>query len=192
VVREHLKDRRVQKTERLLREALGSLIHEKNYDSIVVREILERANVGRSAFYAHFSDKGALLANSIRQLLSEGPPRPLSASASRFGHTLGFSYPVFEHIDHFRHSSTAMMGRKTRAIVHHHLRRVLIENVTEAIRAATPIALPLPPVLLADYVVSTFILVLNWWVDSRSTLSPREVDDIFLSMVLPTLTATHG
>src|SRR5687768_12283016 len=54
VFREHLKDRRVQKTERLLREALGSLIHEKNYDSIVVREILERANVGRSALYAHF------------------------------------------------------------------------------------------------------------------------------------------
>lgn len=67
------------------------------------------------------------------------------------------------------------------ARVHHHLRRVLIENVTEAIRAATPIGVRVPPDLLADYVVSTFILVLNWWVDSRNTLSPREVDDIFLA-----------
>jgi DNA-binding MarR family transcriptional regulator len=41
-------DRRIQKTQNLLREALVSLIHEKNYDSIVVKEILDRANVGRS------------------------------------------------------------------------------------------------------------------------------------------------
>jgi hypothetical protein len=36
-------------------------------------------------------------------------------------------------------------------------------------------------------VVSTFILVLNWWVDNRSTLSAREVDDVFRSLVFPAL-----
>ncbi len=41
-------DRRIQKTISLLREALVCLIAEKPYDSIVVKEILDRANVGRS------------------------------------------------------------------------------------------------------------------------------------------------
>jgi len=57
---EQVKDRRIQKTKSLLHEALGSLIREKPYDAIVVQEILDRANVGRSTFYMHFSDKDDL------------------------------------------------------------------------------------------------------------------------------------
>jgi hypothetical protein len=41
-------DRRIQKTLNLLHDALGSLIREKPYDEIVVQEILDHANVGRS------------------------------------------------------------------------------------------------------------------------------------------------
>jgi len=45
----------------------------------------------------------------------------------------------------------------------------------------------IPPDLLIQYVASTFILVLNWWLDSRSPLHPREVDELFRSLVLPTV-----
>jgi hypothetical protein len=37
---------------------------------------------------------------------------------------------------------------------------------------------------------STFILVLNWWVERKSTLSPREVNELFRAMILPTLAKT--
>jgi AcrR family transcriptional regulator len=191
LAREQPKDRRVQKTERLLRDALGSLIHEKRYDSIAVREILERANVGRSAFYAHFPDKDALLVAGIRQTLSELPTRQLPPSAHRFAPFVEFSRGLFEHIDRVRHTGTAMKSRKGRAIVHHHLRRVLLETVADAFRRrALPRENRVPPELLAEYVVGTFLLVLNWWVESDSALSPREADDVFLSLVLPTLATT--
>lgn len=186
------KDRRVQKTERLLRDAIGALIHEKSYESIAVREILQRANVGRSAFYAHFSNKDALLATAIEQTLREMPQHSSAASHAQFDRVVGFSCRVFEHIDRFRHTATAMNGRKSRTIVHHHLRRVLLGQVLAAIKDSAPSseqAGRVPARLLAEYVVSTFILVLNWWVDSRSTLSPREVDDIFRVLVLPALAA---
>ena len=39
----------------------------------------------------------------------------------------------------------------------------------------------MPPEQLAQYVAGKLILVLNWWVESKSTLLPREVDDVFLS-----------
>ena len=64
-----VKDRRIQRTQGLLHEALGSLIHEKSYDAISVKEILDRANVGRSTFYMHFGDKDELLLSSIRDML---------------------------------------------------------------------------------------------------------------------------
>ena len=178
----------MQKTERLLRDALGVLIHEKSYDSIAVREILERANVGRSAFYAHFSDKDALLVAGIRHTLSELPSRQLPPSAHRFAPVVAFSHGLFEHIDSVRHSGTAMKSTKGRAIVHHHLRRVLLETVTDVFRrGALPAKNRLPPDLVAEYVVGTFLLVLNWWVERGSALFAREADEVFLSLVLPTL-----
>src|SRR5262245_61151079 len=65
-----LPDRRVQKTRKLLQDALIELVAEKGYESVSIREILDRANVGRSTFYAHFQDKDQLL-HSILDRLDE-------------------------------------------------------------------------------------------------------------------------
>jgi AcrR family transcriptional regulator len=185
-------DRRVQKTQRLLRDALVSLIHEKSYDAIVVKEILERANVGRSAFYAHFHDKDALLASGIHQILHARSRRSLPSGAGRFERAVWFSLPVFEFVSQCRHTADAKMGKTGRVVVHQHLRQILIETIADDVRVMVNrqgADTGMPKDLLVEYIVSTFILVLNWWVESRSPLSPRQVDDLFLSMVLPTLTA---
>ena len=70
----HPKDRRIQKTKALLHEALFSLIVEKNYESIVVNDILDRANVGRSTFYMHFGDKDELLVSGMPLPRVAAPP----------------------------------------------------------------------------------------------------------------------
>jgi len=44
-------------------------------------------------------------------------------------------------------------------------------------------------VLVAQYVASTFTLVLNWWVESRKPLPPKEVNDLFRALILPVLAA---
>ena len=54
-------DRRVRRTRELLRRALLSLVQEKGYDRITVQDILDRADIGRSTFYAHYRDKDDLL-----------------------------------------------------------------------------------------------------------------------------------
>ncbi len=48
----------------------------------------------------------------------------------------------------------------------------------------------IPRDLLVQYVASTFILLLNWWLESRSPLAPKEVNDLFRALILPTLAAT--
>lgn len=62
-------DRRVQKTQQSLRNALIALILEKHYDTISVQDIIERANVGRSTFYLHFRDKEDLFRGDWQRML---------------------------------------------------------------------------------------------------------------------------
>lgn len=188
-----VKDRRIQKTQKLLQEALISLIHEKSYDSIVVKEILSRANVGRSTFYTHFGDKDELLVSGMHDMLRSAQAAGLPPLAKGYEKTIWFSLPIFEHINQHRRAGEAKIGTRGRAIIHEHLQRMLSELIADDVRKGfqgrrkTPG--PMPPDLFVQYMASTFILVLNWWVESRSPLSPKEVNDLFRSLILPTLAA---
>ncbi len=61
-------DRRVRRTRESLHKALISLALEKNYDSITVQEVLDRADVGRSTFYTHFQSMDELLSLGTQEL----------------------------------------------------------------------------------------------------------------------------
>lgn len=185
-------DRRIQKTTNLLREALVSLIAEKPYDSIVVKEILDRANVGRSTFYTHFRDKDDLLISGIHDML--GPvPAPTRTRGKGQEWILWFSLPVFDH--HYRHAHAwgDRIGPRGRTILHEHLRRVLTEIIAEAMtrdfRFGRQPARHIPPELISSYIASTFVLVLNWWLDKRMRLPAKEINDVFRKLTLPTLSA---
>jgi hypothetical protein len=44
-----------------------------------------------------------------------------------------------------------------------------------------------PTGLLVEYIASTFILVLNWWVEGGDPVSAGEVNEFFRALVRPTL-----
>lgn len=54
-------DRRVKYTKMVLQESLLGLLKEKPLKAITVKELCERADVSRGAFYAHYSDPFDLL-----------------------------------------------------------------------------------------------------------------------------------
>lgn len=189
------KDRRVLKTEALLRDALAVLIREKPYDDIVVKEILDRANVGRSTFYTHFRDKDELLLSGIQEMLrSARPPAGGRASARPYESVLWFSLPIFEHIEKHRRTDTAMAPPGRRAM-HEHLRHALtglIEEEVSAVLSRTRPARHASPELLVQWIASTFVLLLNWWVESDTPLPAREADELFGRLIAPSLAGLLG
>jgi hypothetical protein len=64
--------------------------------------------------------------------------------------------------------------------------------VRHALEAGNELTPSIPAGLAVEYIVTTFILVLNWWVESRRPLSAREVDDVFLALAVPALMSASG
>ncbi|MET9214601.1 MULTISPECIES: TetR/AcrR family transcriptional regulator [unclassified Nocardia] len=62
-------DRRVRRTRDNLHRALIELMIERGYDRVTVSDVIERADVGRSTFYAHYRDKDDLLLVSCTEYL---------------------------------------------------------------------------------------------------------------------------
>jgi AcrR family transcriptional regulator len=187
---DRIEDRRVRKTKRLLRDALAALVHEKPLEAVVVKEILARADVGRSTFYAHFRDKDDLLASTVRETLRAGeagvPARPDDPAAD----VLRFSLPLFEHVA--RHlDGGGLSDARARAALHEHLQREVERLVEDRLRGPrrgrNGDGHALPPELLARQVAATFALVLDWWVERRPRPSGREADAHFRALVLPVL-----
>ncbi|MGH7102508.1 MAG: hypothetical protein ACREFJ_08925 [Acetobacteraceae bacterium] len=104
---------------------------------------------------------------------------------------IGFALPLFEHIERHRNAGGARMGQRGRAALHEHVRRILARWIAEELRPDTRgpgnSTAPLSSDLLAQYVASTFVLVLDWWVDRKCVPSSAEADAVFRSLVLPAI-----
>jgi AcrR family transcriptional regulator len=71
-------DPRITRTRKLIRDALTSLLAEKSFEAITVQDVAERATINRATFYAHYTDKFALLNALVREdvvaYLTRGDP----------------------------------------------------------------------------------------------------------------------
>lgn len=191
-------DRRVQRTRGLLHQALVSLIHEKPYDAIVVKEILGRANIGRSTFYAHFRDKSELLDSGLRDVLSKCSRANPTRAECRSEHLLRFSGPLFMHIDQFRSSAEPWVATKRHERVHERLHDALAAWVSSELAAGSPRVADRDDdaedrrELLARHVAATFIVVLNWWMAQGVSMSAATANDRFRALIVPALRAYFG
>ncbi|MRS03949.1 TetR/AcrR family transcriptional regulator, partial [bacterium] len=121
-------DRRFQRTEQSLRDALIDLILEKGYDAITIQDILDRANMGRSTFYAHYRDKEELLLSGF-QALFEAFQKDYIQTATpdqdpiHTGKELSLFF--FRHAGSHRDLFKAMIGDQGGKIIQEHTQKYL-------------------------------------------------------------------
>ena len=64
-------DLRVVKTRASIKKAFMTLLFEKDFDTISIKEITEFAQIGRKTFYLHYIDKYDLLDQIVSEKLIE-------------------------------------------------------------------------------------------------------------------------
>lgn len=177
-------DTRTHRTERRLHASLASLIHEKDYESIVVKDILARAEVARSTFYTHFDDKEALLLSCIERTLADARAQApsITAPADRL---LSFSLPLLRHIQANRGRASTGLGASSQQPVHQRLKQMLVTLLETDLRRlrGKPGAPALTPELLARILVTVFFEITAWWVQAMPKLEPEAVHATYCRLV---------
>ena len=182
----------MQRTEQLLRGALLSLIQEKGFETLSVQDIIDRANVGRATFYAHFDNKEDLLVSgfdNLRASLKEPQREALVRRSSLDERVLGFSYEIFAHANEHRDVFLAMAGKRSHAIVQQLLYRILLDLVRDDVKATVSRvrANSVPVEALAQFITGALFGLLMWWLNGKMRLSVEEVNTLFRQLAIPVL-----
>jgi AcrR family transcriptional regulator len=185
-------DRRVQRTQQLLRGALLSLIKERGFEGLTVQDVIDRANVGRATFYAHFDNKEDLLLSGfegLRASLKERQRQALSRGGSLDERVLAFSQEVFAHVNEHRDVFQAMVGKQSGAMVQQVLHKILLDLVRDDVKAMLPRGdgSAIPGEALAQFIAGGLFGILVWWLNSGTRLGPEEANGIFRRLAVPAI-----
>jgi AcrR family transcriptional regulator len=178
-------DRRVQKTCRLLQDALIALIAEKGYESVTIREILDRANVGRSTFYMHFDNKNELLHScfsDFRDLL-EKHNAEISSSRKQFGNIkeIDFIINFFRFVERNHRLFKALLGKDSMPVFHQPLYDYVSAYIKGWLKMSIPKKMQTSTRMerLEHYLASGFIGTVKWWIDQDMPCTVEEMDQYF-------------
>ncbi len=188
-------DRRVQRTRQLLHHALIALVLEKGYDKITVQDIIDRANIGRSTFYAHYLDKEDLLEKSLEPLRQElGQHLAEEDTVEGSVWSLLPSLALFRHTGQHHHLYKAMIGGKGIDIVVKTIRDALIAHAQTHLEqlAATGGQPSVPPLVIITYLVGALQALLTWWLDADMPYSPEQMNEMFQQLTIPGVSAVFG
>jgi AcrR family transcriptional regulator len=188
------KDRRVERTRQLIRAAFRSLLEEKGYETLTVQEIIDRANVGKATFYAHFDSKDELFASGFDELRASLKARQhavLSQGGDLGERVFGFSHEVFVHANEYRDVFHAMSGKQSGVVVERLLRKLLADLVRDDVKGATErgAANAVTIDAVAQFIAGGLFGLLAWWLNASPSLSAAEVNELFRKLAMPALAA---
>ena len=183
---EEIIDRRIRRTRKLLQDALLELILEKGYAAVTVQDVIDRADVGRSTFYAHFQDKESLFLSEFEALRMQFELY-LTHIPMTDASPWGLSLMMFQHAQSQRQLYKALAGKEAGGVVLEYLRKflsaVLLDHLKPQLsKRKTP---QIPAEILAHYLVSTFIALLTWWLDHDLPYSAERMNDMFRQLTQP-------
>ncbi len=173
-------DRRIERTRKLLHEALMALIVEKGYDAVSIQDIADRADVARTTFYLHFRDKDELLFSGLTALyddlfaratefragaLSDGDLPALLADSTDYRH-------VQEHAAFYRailgpHGSPTFLVRVRAYLAENFCTRILKDLIPPGKQPRLPLG------FIAHALAGAQLGSLLWWLENDMPFPPE-------------------
>src|SRR5687768_7352393 len=176
-------DARVRRTRDALGDALVALMQEKPFDTITVQDVLDRAKVGRSTFYSHYSDKDDLLMSDAEEFF-ESVSMLLSLRRDESDRV----FPVQEFFSHIVEAKQFLDALMSSGKFHDNMElargqfaRGIERRLSELPRGRGIRAEERPAIAFAH--AGALLALLAWWIDRGMKQPPADMDQLFHKMV---------
>ena len=186
-------DRRQKKTRDAIFQAFTTLLSEKHYNQISVQEIIDRANVGRTTFYAHFETKDYLLKDLCEELFGHIIDTAMGLPHRHYHYSCGSATDsVFLHLlRHLQENDSnilELLSSQNNGIFLRYFKENLKELILRQYAYKGLIGnLTLPEDYLVNHISSSFVETVDWWLSHKMKVSPEEITEYFLSVIEPIL-----
>ena len=171
-------DRRQRKSREAILGAFVELLSKKKYEKITVGEIIERADVGRATFYAHFEAKDLLLKALSEELFCHIFD---TSSGDVSGHRHIFDCdshaPVFlhllRHIESNDHNILKLLSSENNGIFFKYFK----DNLKELIAKSIPLreSDEIPASFRQNHLAASFVEAVIWWIEGGMRESAESV-----------------
>ena len=175
-------DPRVARSQQQLRDALLALTLEHGWDAVSVRQICQRAGVGRSTFYAHFADREDLLLGAFQG--EHIAPRPQSTHQP-----LAFVHPLVEHVAQHRALYNVLAGSSCERA----LRRRFLWVVSDIIESelAVRAAASVQRAAAVRFLAGAYVETLTSWLEVRNPIPAQEIERLLREFSAPVIERTR-
>lgn len=182
-------DRRQRKTRAAIFDAFISLLAEKSFNHITVAEIIEKADVGRATFYAHFETKDFLLQQLCEELFCHVFDC-MNNQQEKHHHIFSCDAPdsvylhLFEHLlKNDNHILDLLSGQNNELFLGYFksgLTRVIESQVNHI---ETDKDNNLPADFVINHIASTFVETVKWWLKNKMKETPEEIHRYFVTVI---------
>lgn len=179
-------DKRVRKTDAAIYKAFGAALKEKEYSEISVEDILQRAKISRSTFYAHFKTKDDVLDSLLRNIFHHVFSHSLQEEASHdFSHESVLDY---KHL--FTHTLYHLRDEKEliQTILSSSCRQRFLDEIREHVRPLMERVIregvfpkkPLPEDLHIAEALESLVSLVTYWFRSDCLEPPEKMTEYLL------------
>lgn len=186
-MKEQKQDRRIRRTQKLLKDSLIELMQEKEFKNISVKDITERADLNRGTFYLHYSDTYHLLQDIEEEVLTS-----FQEMIDCYKHSfqrdtlLPVLNPVIEYISEneaickimFENSASTDFLNRFHSLIH--------QNGLEIIQTMFPGTHGPITDCFFEFVTYGLIGMLRQWIDSGQTLPKKQLAELADKAVMGT------
>lgn len=195
-------DRRVRRTQQALQDALIQLILEKGYDAVTIKEITDRADLGRTTFYLHFSDKEELFMHAIDAICEEFIEKhetlldmiddPKTAVKKlRLSLDERILYHIFTHARDNADLYKVMLRGEGSAKASQRFSSIIVQETISRLERVTGLKSKVPIKIFAVFFSGTLIELITWWLEEDQPYSIEEMvgyyQQLFINGALNTL-----
>ena len=177
-------DRRQRKTRAAIYRAFEELMACQHYSEVTVAQIIDRADIGRSTFYAHFETKDELLQDMCREMFDhifEGVNDYCVTHSDL--QTVDLSGKLAHLLYHLRDTHSGICGKLV-AEGEPHFDAYFRERLGALFAREMPLGVGEVPQSLVEQVrVSAFCQCVTWWVRDGSREDPEQVSRWFEAML---------